>query len=152
MCFPFGSASVCPAPARVSHADVWVTLRFRQKRRGCNWRVGFGGNWDNARGRKLGTMWRLKAALAAVVFLSVICGSAAWAQSGLLLGLGRPCLKGRCETVYRTLWIAPHGGTVQIVELPDLIVPRRMGFWRVGVRTYCDPNRLKDLEGNKAPW
>jgi hypothetical protein len=96
-------------------------------------------------------MWSRSAALA-VVFLSATCGSAAGAQSGLLLGLGRPCLKGRCETVYRTLWIAPHGGTVQIVELPDLIVPRRMGFWRVGVRTYCDANGLKDLKGNEAPW
>ncbi|MGA3043453.1 MAG: hypothetical protein ABSF54_21975 [Bryobacteraceae bacterium] len=94
----------------------------------------------------------MKAALAAVVFLSATCGSAACAQSGLLLGLGRPCLKGWCETVYRTLWIAPHGGKVQIVELPDLIVPRRMGFWRVGVRTYCDPNRLEDLEGKEEPW
>ena len=67
-------------------------------------------------------MWRLKGILAAGVFLSATCGSAARAQSGLLLGLGRPCLRGRCETVYRTLWIAPHGGAVQIVELPDLIV------------------------------
>jgi hypothetical protein len=97
-------------------------------------------------------MWRLKAPLAAVVFLSATCGSAAWAQSGLLLGLGRPCLEGPCETVYRTLWIAPHGGTVQIVELPDLIVPRRVGFWRVGVRSYCDPNGLEDFKGNKVPW
>jgi hypothetical protein len=31
----------------------------------------------------VGTMWRLKAALAAVVFLSATCASAAWAQSGL---------------------------------------------------------------------
>ena len=97
-------------------------------------------------------MWRLKAALAALVFLWATCGPAAWAQSGLLLGLGRPCLKWPCETTYRTLWIAPHGGTVQIVELPDLIVPRRVGFWRLGVRTYCDPNGLEDHEGNEAPW
>ena len=97
-------------------------------------------------------MRRLKAALAAVVFLSATCGSAAWAQSGLLLGLGRPCLEGRCETVYRTLWITPRGGTVQIVELPDLIVPRRVGFWRLGVRTYCDPNGLTDLGGDDEPW
>lgn len=72
-------------------------------------------------------------ALAAVIFLPAICGSAAWPESGLLLGLGRPCLKGQCETLYRTLWIAPRGGTVQIAELPDLILPRRVGFWRAGV-------------------
>lgn len=100
----------------------------------------------------LGTRWKSKAALAAVVFLSATCGSAARAQSGLLLGLGRPCLHEPCETVYRTLWITPHGATVQIVELPDLIVPRRVGFWRIGVRTYCDPNKAEDRDGNTVPW
>ena len=44
-------------------------------------------------------MWRLKGILAAGVFLSATCGSAARAQLGLLLGLGRSCLRGRCETV-----------------------------------------------------
>jgi hypothetical protein len=91
-------------------------------------------------------MWRLKAALAAVVFLSATCGSAAWAQSGLLLGLGRPCLEGLCETVYRTLWIAPHGGRVQIVELPDLIVPRRAsGGWERYLHPNQAPVRLDSL-------
>ncbi len=68
------------------------------------------------------------------------------------MGLGRPCLEEPCETVYRTLWIAPHGGMVKILELPDLIVPRQEGFWRVGVRTYCDPEQAEHLNGDKVPW
>jgi hypothetical protein len=30
------------------------------------------------------------------------------------------------------------GGALTVAELPDLVVPRRDGFWRVGVRHYCD--------------
>jgi hypothetical protein len=40
----------------------------------------------------------------------------------------------------QTLWIAPQDGSIKLVaELPDLIVPRTDGFWRVGVRNYCEP-------------
>ena len=40
---------------------------------------------------------------------------------------------------------------MQIMAIPDLIVPRKAGFWRVGARTYCDPGGSEDLEGNKTP-
>ena len=82
-------------------------------------------------------MWKLNAALAAIILLSATREHMSWAQSGLLLGLGRPCLEEPCETVYRTLWIASHGDMVKIFELPDLIVPRQEGFWRVELE--CRP-------------
>jgi hypothetical protein len=34
--------------------------------------------------------------------------------------------------VYRTLWITRAGGSVRIEEAPNLLVPRRDGFWQVG--------------------
>jgi len=34
--------------------------------------------------------------------------------------------------VYRTLWITRAGGSVRIEEAPNLLVPRRDGFWLVG--------------------
>jgi hypothetical protein len=85
----------------------------------------------------------IRLASAATCFLLAACGTMAEAQSGLLLGLHRECGEGPCETEYRTLWIAPQAGTLQIMELPDLIVPRMTGFWRVGVRSYCHPKGTK---------
>lgn len=90
-------------------------------------------------------------AFAAIFFLLAICAPTARAQSGLLLGLNQPCgFQKHCVTPYSTLWIAPQGKTVQIMTLPDLIVPRETGFWRVGVRTYCTPE--KDFNDSNQKW
>jgi hypothetical protein len=56
---------------------------------------------------------------------------------GLLLGLrlGGGTAKnyrGFMYGVYRTLWITRAGGSVKIEEAPNLLVPRRDGFWQVG--------------------
>jgi len=56
-----------------------------------------------------------------------------------------------CAVPNHTLWIAPHHGTVQIMEIPDLIVPRQDGFWRVGVRTYCDAVESDDDDSHDGP-
>jgi hypothetical protein len=37
--------------------------------------------------------------------------------------------------VYRTLWITRVSGSVKIEEAPNLLVPRRDGFWQVGSTT-----------------
>jgi len=92
----------------------------------------------------MGLSWHsIKLASAATCFLLVASDTVAEAQSGLLLGLRRECDEERCETAYRTLWIASRAGTLQIMELPELIVPRKTGFWRVGVRSYCHPKGTK---------
>ncbi len=55
--------------------------------------------------------------------------AAAAQSSGLLLGL-RTSNDSAGE--YRTYWIAPENGGVHLVASgPDLLVPRRSGFWRV---------------------
>jgi hypothetical protein len=61
-------------------------------------------------------------------------------DAGLLLGLGLG--GGTAENyqdfmygVYRTLWIARVSGSVKIEEAPNLLVPRRDGFWQVGSTT-----------------
>jgi hypothetical protein len=51
----------------------------------------------------------------------------AQAQSGLLLGLRS------AKNEYRTLYLSPAGGKWAVLERPDVIAPRRDGFWRVGV-------------------
>jgi len=94
--------------------------------------------------------WHSPLTVAAACLLFAACGTMAEAQAGLLLGLHRECGEEGCATEYRTLWIAPQAGTVQIMELPDLIVPRKTGFWRVGTRFYCDPDELK-REPHKQP-
>jgi hypothetical protein len=100
---------------------------------------------------QIGMSWHLiRSVIAANFLLSVACGTMAEAQSGLLLGLHRECGEEGCETEYRTLWIAPQTGTLQIIELPDLIVPRETGFWRIGTRFYCDPDEVKN-DPHKAP-
>ncbi len=86
----------------------------------------------------------IRSACAAICFLLAACGTAAEAQSGLLLGLSSSCDEKGCDPPDRTLWIAPQDGKLQILELPDLIVPRKTGFWRVGTRFYCDPDELKN--------
>jgi hypothetical protein len=60
----------------------------------------------------------------------------AQAQSGLLLGLRST------KNEYRTLYLSPAGGKWAVLERPDLIAPRRDGFWRVGM------GRLKTGSGD----
>ena len=92
----------------------------------------------------------IKLASAAACFLLAACGTMAEAQSGLLLGLHRASAEDGSEIPHRTLWIEPQAGTLQIMELPDLIVPRKTGFWRVGTRFYCDPDEVKN-DPHKEP-
>jgi hypothetical protein len=89
--------------------------------------------------------WQSMSTVAAVCLMLAACVTTGRPQSALLLGLNRVSA-GDEEIPYptnRTLWIAPQNGKMQILELPDLIVPRKTGFWRVGVRSYCHPKGTK---------
>jgi hypothetical protein len=100
---------------------------------------------------QMGLSWHLiRSVSAATCFLLAVCGTTAEAQSGLLLGLHRESAEDGSEIPHRTLWIAPQAGTLQIMELPDLIVPRKTGFWRVGTRFYCNPDDVKN-EPHREP-
>lgn len=100
---------------------------------------------------EMGLFWHsMRLISVATYVLLTLCGLTARAQAGLLLGLHRETDENSKEIPHRTLWIAPKAGTLQIIELPDLIVPRKTGFWRVGTRFYCDPDEVKE-EPHKAP-
>ncbi|MGD0097569.1 MAG: hypothetical protein ABSB60_13815 [Terracidiphilus sp.] len=93
----------------------------------------------------MGAHWQfIRSASAVFCFFFVTCATAAEAQSGLLLGLSRSRDEKGRDIPDRTLWIAPQDGKLQIMELPDLIVPRKTGFWRVGTRFYCDADEVKN--------
>jgi hypothetical protein len=49
--------------------------------------------------------------------------------------------------VYRTLWITRVGGSVKIEEAPNLLVPRRDGFWQVG-----SANSSRDDKKEEFVW
>jgi hypothetical protein len=79
-----------------------------------------------------------------------LCGAPVWAQqSGVLLGIAGPSTAEGSDTQdfatvhepqYQTLWIARDAaGTLKVLStLPELIVPRRDGFWHVGVKQVCE--------------
>ena len=73
-------------------------------------------------------------------------------DAGLLLGLRLG--GGTAENsqdfmygVYRTLWITRAGGSVKIEEAPNLLVPRRDGFWQVG-----SANSSRDDKKEEFVW
>ncbi len=51
----------------------------------------------------------------------------------------------------RTVWIPldPRDGTSRItpVEISDLLIPRRTGFWRAGLLGTCVENSIEDIDG-----
>ncbi len=66
-------------------------------------------------------------------------------KSGLLLGL--KCIDELglgCN--YRTLWISSsYGKIMPIVNIKDLVVPRKSGFWKVGVKKVWEKGVKKDI-------
>lgn len=63
-------------------------------------------------------------------------------RSGIFIGL-RSTVSGSDDgeeqgerSVYRTIWISSHNQKLQsTLEAPDLLIPRRSGFWTLSVRT-----------------
>ena len=92
-----------------------------------------------------------------IVFVIVIPVMCQAQGSGVLLGLGyyKTAVKKLpfCESqdaikepVYRTLWIAPHKGSISLVaEGTGLLVPRKSGFWRIGVKRSVYDNWIEDF-------
>ncbi|HEU5042029.1 MAG TPA: hypothetical protein VFT84_14465, partial [Gemmatimonadales bacterium] len=53
-------------------------------------------------------------------------------ESGVLLGYAH-------AGEYRTMWLTMSASAAEAVaDVPDLIVPRATGFWRLGITTLCD--------------
>jgi hypothetical protein len=47
--------------------------------------------------------------------------------------------------VYRTLWITLFSGGVKIEEVPNLLVPRRDGFWQIGSTTSAQDDKKEEF-------
>ena len=47
--------------------------------------------------------------------------------------------------VYRTLWITRISGAVKIEEAPNLLVPRRDGFWQIGSTTSARDDKKEEF-------
>ncbi|WP_041643914.1 hypothetical protein [Mahella australiensis] len=64
-------------------------------------------------------------------------------RSGVLLGLRSQNNEGYA---YRTLWIASTDTRIHpILETKDLFVPRKSGFWKVGIQTYKTGDVMQDI-------
>jgi hypothetical protein len=65
-----------------------------------------------------------------VVVLAGLRASSALGQSGVLVGVAKP-------DGYETLWIARDPSRPLRATIPDLLVPRADGWWRVGTVSIC---------------
>jgi hypothetical protein len=54
--------------------------------------------------------------------------------NGVLLGTHWPGVSGENHSGDRTWWIAELGGEIQVRELPNLLIPRKDGFWMAGTK------------------
>ncbi|MGQ0713985.1 MAG: hypothetical protein ACT4PJ_09660 [Gemmatimonadaceae bacterium] len=61
---------------------------------------------------------------------SAICAPGAIAQSGVLIGTSSPA-------GYETLWIVGDASRPVQATIPDLLVPRADGWWRIGTARIC---------------
>jgi len=101
------------------------------------------------------SFWRM--AILILVALSTI--PPAWGrQSGVLVGfLAEPggtvsaqSFDDVKEPKYQTVWIAPDatGKLAVLATMPDLIVPRKDGFWHVGLKQVCEfTHNVSDVDG-----
>jgi hypothetical protein len=67
------------------------------------------------------------------------------AQSGALIGVTADreaeAGEGTPPPTFRTLWITNDGARArQVIAIPALVLPRRDGFWRLGIATVCERN------------
>jgi len=77
-------------------------------------------------------------------------------QSGILLGLRGDANEGQGGLSYRTLWISSINCKIgPVKETENLLVPRKTGFWRLGVKRSTNEGYTNDvifsypMEGNK---
>jgi hypothetical protein len=76
----------------------------------------------------------------AFYFFALACSPLAAQQSGVLLAYGRPHSDTSYE--YKTVWVVFSPAEAHVVAMvPDVIVPRSTGFWRLGDARVCDYQR-----------
>lgn len=79
-----------------------------------------------------------------IVWIFSVPTFSAGKESGVLLGLRS--LSESHGPAYRTLWITAEDGAAELVaEGWDLLVPRKTGFWRVGIERLMDEQWSEDM-------
>ena len=64
------------------------------------------------------------------LLVSALCAPSALAQSGVLIGVSTP-------TGYETLWLVRDASRPLHATIPELLVPRADGWWRLGTTPIC---------------
>jgi hypothetical protein len=64
------------------------------------------------------------------LILSALCAPSAFAQSGVLIGVSTPA-------GYETLWVVRDASQPLRATIPELLVPRPDGWWRLGITPIC---------------
>lgn len=64
------------------------------------------------------------------LFVGALCAPSALAQSGVLIGVSTP-------TGYETLWVVRDASPPLRATIPELLVPRPDGWWRLGTTPIC---------------
>jgi hypothetical protein len=76
----------------------------------------------------------MKSYILLIILLLNLFTVSVWSKdSGVLIGLRSQ--KGETDTKrynYRTLWITQYKGKLSFTEVPDILVPRKTGFWKMG--------------------
>jgi hypothetical protein len=87
--------------------------------------------------------------ITAAAIATLLCGNVAVAQqTGVLLGYGSPAPDGGWG--YQTMWIVFSGEEAKVtVVVPDVVVPRATGFWRVGRSLVCEFEESISRDGNR---
>src|SRR5439155_27275838 len=94
--------------------------------------------------------------ISALVVLAPISG-AQTTPVGVLVGIhthgndsafsARPSAGGSLRTVWIPLDPSSRATRVTSLEIPDLLIPRRSGFWRAGLLGTCVENSVEDIDG-----
>jgi hypothetical protein len=73
---------------------------------------------------------------------------------GVLIGIYNPAYDSKPSSggSLRTIWVPldqPAGARLDPVQLSNLLIPRKTGFWQAGLAGTCDEKMERDLDDNK---
>ncbi len=87
--------------------------------------------------------------------LAVVPSSTALGQSGVLIGLspGRTSSDAEAQFAgYETMWVTMDGAGIRTRTIPELLVPRRSGWWRAGVAIGCSGQSGEESSVTEVLW
>ena len=87
--------------------------------------------------------------------LTVLHASTAAGQSGVLIGLspGRTSSGQEADFAgYETLWVTLDGAAIRTRTIPQLLIPRRSGWWHAGVSVGCSGQSGEESSLTEVLW